>query len=104
MTKQADPALLQAALIGYEERRKQVESAIADIRKQLGGRAVKGHPATDGSKPKRVLSAAGRKRIREALKRRWAEYAKKKAQAEKAAAKPKAREAKVEKLAQTAAG
>ena len=122
MAKQADHTMLQMALIGYEERRRTIESAIADIQKQLGGRVSKSVASSNSSRPKRVLSAAGRKRIREALKRRWAEYAKQKTQGAKpakaktsrtlsparraalAANLAKARAAKAAKQAQGAAG
>jgi hypothetical protein len=34
----ADPSLLQAALIGYQHQRDQIEAKMAEIRLELGGR------------------------------------------------------------------
>ena len=81
-----DSEFLAAALIGYQQRRAEIDGKIAELRQQLGGlwpsvRAGK----SDGTHRagKRIMSAAGRKRIAEATKKRWAAFRKaKKAQAD----------------------
>jgi hypothetical protein len=73
--KTTDNALLEAALIGYQHQREQIDAKIAELRQELGGKppvAAKA-PAAAGGK-KRQMSAAARKRIAAAQKKRWAEY------------------------------
>jgi hypothetical protein len=74
--KAHDHALLEAALIGYQHQAQELSEKIAEIRRQLGGKAPsaaapKAAPATA---KKRSMSAAARKRIAAAQKKRWAEY------------------------------
>ena len=74
--KTNDQALLEAALIGYQHQLDQIEAKMADLRRQLGGKAPASAakaPVT-GSGKKREMSAAARKRIAAAQKKRWAEY------------------------------
>ena len=94
----ADTSLLEAALIGFQQMRRNVEEKIADIRRQLGsgngtpsgasgqaGRRLLSAAArrrmaavkakSKASKPvtaKRTMSAAARKRIAAAQRKRWA--------------------------------
>lgn len=76
---------LQAALVGYEAMRQDIDNNIRRVRSLLGlnvlveaqdraGKAKK--PQVVAAKPaaKRSLSAAARKRISEAQKKRWAEW------------------------------
>ena len=73
--KTNDQALLEAALIGYQHQLEQIETKIADLRRQLGGKSpapAAKSVATPGRK--REMSAAARKRIAAAQKKRWAEY------------------------------
>jgi hypothetical protein len=119
MPKQLDPAILEMALIGYAEQRREIENAIAAIRSQMGKRSTP--ITTDGAKAKRKLSVAARKRIASAQKKRWKEFHQQKAEAQTATAAPKrklsparkaalvanlakARAAKAEKKAAAAAG
>jgi hypothetical protein len=71
-----DPALLRAALIGYENQLAQIENAMAEIRRQL--RTSGGGEAGPASEGRRGMSAAARKRIAAAQKKRWAAYRKSK--------------------------
>jgi len=82
--KTTDQALLEAALIGYQHQREQIDAKIAEIRQELGGTSkVAAKSAAPGKK--RQMSAAARKRIAAAQKKRWAEYHKlKDSQAKKA--------------------
>ena len=74
--KTNDHALLEAALIGYQHQLEQIETKMAELRQQLGGKspaaATKSAPSAPGKK--RQMSAAARKRIAAAQKKRWAEY------------------------------
>jgi hypothetical protein len=90
-----DTELLEAALIGFQHRRDQIEQKIAELRSQIGGSAAS-RPAPAAAAPgasvpkKRTMSAAARRRIALAQKKRWADY--KAGQGTKASAqKPKKR-------------
>jgi hypothetical protein len=61
------------ALVGYEAERQKIEAIMAALRKQIGGRAA-GRPASNGSRPKRVLSAAAKRRIAAGQHKRWAAF------------------------------
>jgi hypothetical protein len=66
----ADTSLLEAALIGFEQMRRNVEEKIADIRRQISGN---GTPAAAPSQTgRRSLSPAARRRIAAAQRKRWA--------------------------------
>jgi hypothetical protein len=94
--------VLEAALIGYQQRANEIEAKIAELRRQIGsptetatGRRrrrlsvearqkiaaaqrrrwakAKGQAAPKSAPKKRHLSAAARKRIAAAQKKRWAE-------------------------------
>src|SRR5580658_10863281 len=74
-----DTELLEAALIGFQHKRDQVEQKIADLRSQIGGHPATGPApaaaASGASAPKKhTMSAAARKRIALAQKKRWAAY------------------------------
>jgi hypothetical protein len=81
MRRQIDNAVLEMALVGFNARRAEVVQKMADIERQLGLRR-KGASApcaaakmpTAEAKPKRKMSAAGKKAIRAALKKRWAAF------------------------------
>ena len=70
----ADTSLLQAALLGYQSRRAEILKAMADIERQLGGRASAPTSDQTGQRKRRRLSAAARKRMAAAQKKRGAEY------------------------------
>ena len=67
-----DKSLFEAALIGFEHMRRNVEEKISDIRRQLGG-SDGTRAANVGPAPRRTLSVAARKRIGAAQRKRWAE-------------------------------
>jgi hypothetical protein len=72
---QYDQSLLEAALVGYEQQRKRIESAIADIRARISGSKPVTKESDTAEKParkKRHISAEGRRRIAEAQRKRWA--------------------------------
>jgi hypothetical protein len=67
-----DSSVLAAALIGYEQMKKDVEEKIADIRSRLNG----GSGASDAPKPagRRTLSLKARRSISAAQRKRWAAF------------------------------
>jgi hypothetical protein len=80
MRRQIDTAILEMALVGYNAKRDEVVQKMADIERQLGMRRIGASApsvaakAPTAAKPKRTLSAAGKKAIRAALKKRWAAF------------------------------
>lgn len=75
-----DDDVLEMALLGYRTRREEVIRKMAEIEGLLRARP-KGASATGAdtakiaaAKPKRKLSAAGRRAIRAGVKKRWAEF------------------------------
>ena len=83
-----DNSILEAALIGLEQQKAQIDAKMAEIRRRIrtGGGAAISESAAPGRRAKRVLSPAARKRIADATKKRWALYrAQKAAQATKRA-------------------
>ena len=72
-----DTELLEAALIGLQHRRNQIEHKIAELRSQIGGSPVsRPAPTTPGASApkKRSMSATARRRIAFAQKKRSAAY------------------------------
>lgn len=59
--------ILEHALVGYQARREEIIRRIHEVERQLNGAEVK----VVAPKPKRKLSAAGRRRIVAATKKRW---------------------------------
>jgi len=78
--RQIDNDVLEMALIGYRTKREEVLRKMAEIEGLLrvpGRRASASGADTvtaTAAKPKRKLSAAGRKAIRAGVKKRWAEF------------------------------
>ena len=90
-TQKLTHEILAAALIGFEEQKRHINAKIAELRAMLSGGGTDATATAEAPKPKRRLSAAGRKRIIEATKKRWAAVRAATAQQEKAAATKKAR-------------
>lgn len=66
-----DTLLLEAALIGFEEMKRNVEEKIADIPRRLG--SGEGTPSTGTTLTRRrTMSLAARTRIAAAQRKRWA--------------------------------
>jgi hypothetical protein len=88
-----DKSILEAALIGLEQQKAEIDAKAAEIRKRLRGLpAGSKSEAEPAARAKRVLSPAARKRIAAATRKRWAEYRAAKAAAQgpgKKAAKKK---------------
>jgi hypothetical protein len=73
-TKAPDADLLQAALIGYQRQHAVLEERMAEIRRELDGTAASSDAGK--GKPRRGMSAAGRRRIAAAQRKRWAKLKK----------------------------
>jgi hypothetical protein len=84
------PEILTAALQGLEAQRARLDAHIAEVRRLLGARPQQPTAPAEALKPKRKMSAAGRRRIAAATKKRWAEYHRKQAAAGQKARKPAA--------------
>jgi hypothetical protein len=71
-----DKSILMAALVGYEVQLQKLQTAIAEIRSQLGqGPGRPAAPIVEGaSQPRRQMSAAAKKRIAAGQKKRWAAF------------------------------
>ncbi len=74
-----DNLLMEAALIGLQQKQTEVEARIAELRRRLGHQTADTTAASERPRKKRHLSAAARKRIADATKKRWAEFRAKKA-------------------------
>ena len=82
------PEIISAAILGFEEQKRQIDSRILELRAMLSAGPVEAAVTPLAPKRKRGrMSAAGRARIAEAQRKRWAELKKK--SEPKAAAKPK---------------
>jgi hypothetical protein len=72
-----DSAILEMAIIGYQNELNKLSARIAEIRRQLvphDGFGPKVAADTDHSGPRRKLSASARARIAAAQRARWAAY------------------------------
>ena len=82
------PDLINAAILGFEEQKRQIDSKITELKGLLTGGSVQAESALEATKGKRrPMSAAARARIAAAQRKRWA--ATRKASKPEAPAKPK---------------
>src|ERR1035441_9086306 len=73
MPTKLTPEIITAAILGFEEQKRHINTKIAQLRAMLSGGPVE--PASSLEAPKRKrrkMSAAARARIAEAQRRRWA--------------------------------
>ena|SRR5215471_833113 len=61
--------IIDAAILGFEEQKRRIDAQIAELQ---GMRAGSSQTATSSNRPRRRMSAAGRKAIAEAQRKRWA--------------------------------
>ena len=72
-THHFDRSLLEAAVIGFEQQKQQIDARIAELRAMLSGGPAESSATSEPPKRKRrKMSAAGRKAIAEAQRKRWA--------------------------------
>ena len=65
--------VLIAAILGFEEQKRRIDTHIADLRRMLAdGPTAPVVPSETPRRSRRKLSAAGRKAIAEAQRKRWA--------------------------------
>jgi peptidoglycan hydrolase CwlO-like protein len=73
-TQKLTPEIVTAAIAGFEQQKRRIDSQIAELRTMLSDGHKKIADATEPTKRKRrKMSAAARKRIAEAQRKRWAE-------------------------------
>jgi hypothetical protein len=73
-----DNSFLEAALIGLEAQKRDIETAMAEIQRRLGKISIPGLGPlmTAPTRKKRRISPEGRARIAEAQRKRWAKVKK----------------------------
>jgi hypothetical protein len=76
---QLNRAIIEAAIIGFERKKQEIEETLVELRAQLSGTStpattVRTANAPGAAKTKRVLSPAARKSIAAAQKARWAAF------------------------------
>src|SRR6478672_8330866 len=65
--------IIDAAILGFEEQRRRLDGQIAELRAMRNGSSRNGASTAPASvRPRRKMSAAGRKAIAAAQKKRWA--------------------------------
>lgn len=77
-----DVDTLQAALIGLERRRDQIDAKVAEIRRRIGTSGKRPAAAAQAALRRRQLSAAARERIVAAQKKRWEAFRRQREEAE----------------------
>ena len=79
--------LIEAAILGFETRKSQIDTQIGELRSMLNGSGPTVTAASEvPARKRRRMSAAARKRIAEATRARWARF---RAEANKPAPAPK---------------
>src|SRR5215469_1939131 len=69
------PEIINAAIAGFEQQKKQIDSSIADLRAVLNNGSAPHATASEAPvRKRRKMSAAARKRIGDATRARWAKY------------------------------
>src|ERR1035441_10450314 len=73
MPTKLTPEIITAAILGFEEQKRHIDTQIAGLRAMLTGTPTK--PATPAASKgkRRKMSAATRKRMGDAQRKRWAE-------------------------------
>jgi hypothetical protein len=67
------PEIITAAILGFEEQKRHIDSKIAELRAMLPGGLGKAAMMPEApTRKRRKFSAAARRRMREAQQRRWA--------------------------------
>jgi hypothetical protein len=98
------PEIITAAILGFEEQKRQIDAQIAELRAMLSGGPAEAPATPEPTKRKRrKVSAAGRKAIAEAQRKRWAASKVQSGPATPEPAKPKRKLSKAGKAAIVAA-
>jgi hypothetical protein len=64
--------IITAAIAGFEAQKAKLDAQIAELRETLRGGSTASAAPPEPAKPKRKLSAAGRRAIAAAARKRWA--------------------------------
>ena len=64
--------IITAAILGFEEQKHKLDAQIAELRTMLPGGNAETTPEPATRRPRRKMSAAGRRAIAEAQRKRWA--------------------------------
>jgi hypothetical protein len=73
VTPTLTPAIITAAILGFEEQKRNIDTQVAELRALLSGHATEAAAAPEAPQRKRrKMSAAGRKAIAEGQRKRWA--------------------------------
>jgi len=94
--RKIDETILNAALVGLEIKKQQIESQMSELRQMLSGDGAAGQQnesatAVRGRRGRRRMSASARERIAEAQRKRWAAQRGESQAASAGPAKPKAK-------------
>jgi hypothetical protein len=74
MPQKLTTEIMEAAIAGFEAQKHRIDQQIAELRQLMsGGVPAPEVTATPTGRPRRKMSAAGRKRIAEAQRKRWAD-------------------------------
>ena len=74
MPPKLNPEIIAAAILGFEEQKRHIDSQISELRTALSGGPAESAATPEPTRRKgRKMSAAGRKAIAEAQRKRWAE-------------------------------
>jgi hypothetical protein len=73
-TRNLTPQIINAAIFGFEEQKRHIDTQIAELRAMLPGGRAEPAATPEAPKRKRKLSAAGKRAIVEATKKRWAAF------------------------------
>ena len=75
MPTKLTPEIIRAAILGFEEQKRHIDTNIAELRAILSGDSAESTVKPKPTKQKRrKMSAAGRARIAEAQRKRWAAF------------------------------
>jgi hypothetical protein len=74
MPQKLTTEIMEAAIAGFEAQKRRIDEQIAELRQLMhGGVLAPTATETSAGRPRRKMSAAGRKRIAEAQRKRWAD-------------------------------
>jgi hypothetical protein len=66
------PQVINAAILGFEEQKRHIDTQIAELRAMLDGGRTEPIATPDSARPKRRISAAARRRMALGQQKRWA--------------------------------
>ena len=64
--------MIEAAILGFEAQKHRIDAEILELRAMLPGAQTEPEPGPTAKRPRRKMSAAGRRAIAEAQRKRWA--------------------------------